>query len=88
MAILEALILEIFGYRDEPAEHLERAVREALDGLGLAGEATIFRVEDPASMGGRGVWRAPGLAVNGKVVARGRVLTAAEARELIGLWAG
>jgi len=82
------MILEIFGYRDEPAERLERAVREALDVLGLAGEATIFRVEDPASMVGRGIWRAPGLAVNGKVVARGKVLTAAEARELIGSAAG
>ena len=78
------MILEIFGYRDELAERLERAVLEALDAMGLAGEATVFYVEDPASMVGRGVWRAPGLAVNGKVVARGKVLTAAEARELIG----
>jgi hypothetical protein len=82
------MILEIFGYKDEPTERLEGAVRDALDVLGLAGEATIFRVEDPASMVGRGIWRAPGLAVNGKVVARGKVLTAAEARELIGSAAG
>jgi hypothetical protein len=82
------MILEIFGCRDEACESLESAVGEALGELGLADETTIYRIEDPASMVGRGVWRAPGLAVDGKVVSRGRVLTAAEVAELIRSAAG
>ena len=55
----------------------------ALDELGMTDEATLYRIEDPASMVGRGVWRAPGLALDGKVVVRGSVPSLAELKGLI-----
>lgn len=82
------MIVEIFGPPDRRRDELERSVRRALDELGLSRGATIYRIEDPASMVGRGVWRAPGLAVGGKVVARGRELTAAEVEDLLRAAAG
>ena len=82
------MIVEIFGPPDRRRDDLERSVRTALDELGVAQDATVYRIEDPASMVGRGVWRAPGLAVGGKVVARGRELTAAEVMDLIRAAAG
>lgn len=77
------MILEIFGSGCEKCRALEAAVHDALDELGVAADTTIYRIEDPATMVGRGVWRAPGLAVDGRVVSRGRLLTAAEVRDLI-----
>ena len=82
------MIVEIFGPPDRRRDDLERSVRTALVELGLSRDTTIYRIEDPASMVGRGVWRAPGLAVGGKVVARGRELTAAEVRDLLRSAAG
>ena len=55
---------------------LESAVHEALRDLGLAGETTIRRITDPASMVGRGVWRAPGLAVERQGRRRGGAASA------------
>ncbi len=77
------MILELFACDEKLCVDLESAVDDALRELGLADETTIYRITDPASMVGRGVWRAPGLAVNGKVVSRGRPLTAAQVADLI-----
>lgn len=82
------MILEIFGCDDDACASFARAVDEALNDLGLMDETTIYRIEDPASMVGRGVWRAPGLAIDGKVVSRGRQLSVAEVKELIRSAAG
>jgi hypothetical protein len=78
-----SMVLEIFACDDRLCADVESAVDEALRDLGLTGEATIRRITDPASVVGRGVWRAPGLAVNGKVVSRGKPLTAERIAELI-----
>ena len=77
------MIVELFGSGCEKCRALEDALRVALDDLGMADEATLYRVEDPASMVGRGVWRAPGLALDGKVVVRGRAPDTAELEELL-----
>jgi hypothetical protein len=77
------MILELFACDDQHRADLETAVGEALRDLGLDGEATIYRITDPARMVGRGVWRAPGLAVDGKVVSRGRPLSAVQVADLI-----
>ena len=82
------MILEIFACDEETCVSLESAVDDALRDLGLADETTIRRITDPASMVGRGVWRAPGLAVDGKVVSRGKPLTAAQVVDLIRSAAG
>jgi len=77
------MIVEIFACDDKLCVDLDSAVDEALRDLGLAEETTIRRITDPASMVGRGVWRAPGLAVNGKVVSRGKPLSTAQIAALI-----
>ena len=82
------MILELFACDDRLCADLESAVDEALHDLGLADQTTIRRITDPASMVGRGVWRAPGLAVNGKVVSRGEALSAARVADLIRAAAG
>ena len=82
------MILEIFACDHELCVDLESAVDQAVRELGLTGETTVYRITDPASMVGRGVWRAPGLAVNGKVVSRGKPLSAGEIASLIRTAAG
>jgi hypothetical protein len=82
------MILEIFACDDELCVDLESAVDAAVRQLGLGEETTVYRVSDPASMVGRGVWRAPGLAVNGRVVSRGKALSAEEIANLIRVAAG
>jgi len=77
------MIVELFGSGCEKCQALEVSLRRALDELGMTDEVTLYRIEDPASMVGRGVWRAPGLALDGKVVVRGRVLEPAEIKALI-----
>ncbi len=77
------MILEVFASGGETGAAFERAVRQAVDDIGLTAETTIYRIEDPALMVGRGVWRSPGLAVDGKVVLRGKAMSGAELRALI-----
>ena len=77
------MVVEVFGSGCEKCQALEDALRLALDELGMTDDARLYRIEDPASMVGRGVWRAPGLALDGKVVVRGRVPGSAEVKELL-----
>ena len=77
------MIVELFGFGCEKCQVLEDALCRALDELGMSDDAVLYRIKDPASMVGRGVWRAPGLALDGKVVVRGRAPAAAELKELL-----
>ena len=77
------MIVELFGSGCEKCRALEDELRRALDELGMSDDATLYRIEDPASMVGRGVWRAPGLALDGRVVVRGRAPGPDELKELI-----
>ena len=77
------MIVEVFGKGDKATGALQASLEKALADLGMAGDATLYRIEDPAHMVGRGVWRGPGLALDGKVVCRGRVPTASEVREYL-----
>jgi hypothetical protein len=73
-------VIEVFGKRDGATGALQANRKEALAGLGLAGDAIVYLIEDPAHMVGRGVWRGPGLAVDGRVACRGRVPTVRDVR--------
>ena len=77
------MIVELFGSGCEKCQVLEDALCRALDELGMSDDAVLYRIKDPASMVGRGVWRAPGLALDGKVVVRGRASGPAELKELL-----
>jgi len=77
------MIVELFGSGCAKCQALEDALRQALDELGMSEDATIYRIQDPASIVGRGVWRVPGLALDGKVVLRGTAPMTAELKELL-----
>jgi hypothetical protein len=74
------MVIEVLGLKDERTAALDAALREALAALGLAGAADVRRISDPAALVARSVWRSPGLRIDGRVVCRGRVPTAAEIR--------
>ncbi len=77
------MIIEIFACDNELRVDLESAVGQAVRRLGLTSETTVHRITDPASMVGRGVWRALGLAVDGRVVSRGKPLSAEKIASLL-----
>jgi small redox-active disulfide protein 2 len=75
------MIIKILGPGCANCQNLERATREALDQLGM--DATVEKVEDYAVIAGYGVMSTPGLVVDEKVVASGRVPDSAEIRRLL-----
>ena len=75
------MIIKILGPGCANCRNLERATREALDQLGL--DATVEKVEDYAAIAGYGVMSTPGLVVDEKVVASGRVPKSAEIKLLL-----
>jgi hypothetical protein len=74
------MVIEVLGLADERTAALAAALTEALAALGLTDAADVRRISDPAAMVARSVWRSPGLRIDGRVVCRGRVPTAAEIR--------
>jgi hypothetical protein len=74
------MIIEVLGIDCDRTTALEGAVVQALADLGLSDAATVRRISDPTAIIARGVRRWPGLSVDGKVVSRGAVPSAAEVR--------
>jgi small redox-active disulfide protein 2 len=75
------VIIKVLGPGCANCKNLERATREAVDGLGL--DATIEKVEDFATIMGYGVMSTPALVVDEEVVVSGRVPKVAEIRKLL-----
>lgn len=65
--------IEIFGKGCKNCERLEENVRIASANLGV--DVDIIKVKDPDEILNRDVFKTPGLAINGKIVSTGRVLT-------------
>lgn len=76
-----AVKVEILGSGCAKCNQLEANTRAALAQLGM--EAQVGHVTDFAQIAAYGVMSTPALAVNGKVVSAGRVLTPAEAADLL-----
>lgn len=62
---------------------LDQALAAAARELGLAAELELRRVSDPTFIIARGVWRPPGLAIDGVIVSRGKVLDTAAVLALV-----
>jgi hypothetical protein len=77
------MIIEVLGIDCDQTTALEGAVAQALADLGLSDAAAVRRISDPAAIIARGVRRWPGLSVDGKVVSRGAVPSAAEVRGFV-----
>jgi small redox-active disulfide protein 2 len=73
--------IEVLGPGCANCRRLEAMAREAVAGLGV--EAEVEKVTDMKEIMARGVMATPGLAVNGKVVSKGRVPSASEVKSLI-----
>ncbi len=75
------MIVKILGPGCANCKNLERATRGAIEDLGL--DAAVEKVEDYPTILSYGVMSTPGLVVDEKVLASGRVPTSAEIRQLL-----
>ena len=75
------MIIKVLGPGCANCINLEKATREAVDGLGIA--ATIEKVTDYGAIVGYGVMRTPALVVDEVLVLSGRVPTASQVREIL-----
>jgi small redox-active disulfide protein 2 len=73
--------IEVLGSGCANCQRLEALARAAVAKLGV--EAEVAHVTDIKEIMARGVMATPGLAVNGKIVSKGRVPSAAEVESLI-----
>jgi len=73
--------IEVFGSGCANCQRLEMLAREAVAKFGI--QAEVEHVTDIKEIMARGVMATPGLAVNGKIVSKGRVPAPAEVEGLI-----
>lgn len=70
---MSSIKVEILGSGCKKCQQLETNAKEAIASLNL--EAEVSHITDPIEIAKRGVMSTPALAVNGKVVSKGQVLT-------------
>ena len=73
--------IKVLGTGCPKCKTLEKATRDAVSELGI--EASITKEEDIMKIMGYGVMRTPGLVVNEKVVASGRLLSVSEIKDIL-----
>jgi len=73
--------ITVYGPGCAKCSQLEAATREAVKQLGL--EAEVVKVADVAQIAKAGVLMTPALAIDGKVVLKGRAAAVAEVTSLI-----
>lgn len=72
------MVIEVLGLPDARTAALEAALAEALTRLGADDRVSVLRISDTGAMIARGVRQPPALRIDGRVVCRRRVPTAAE----------
>ena len=80
--------IQVLGPGCKRSRKLLARTREAVQELELGAGMTVEEITDSDEIVGMGVLSAPGLAVDGKVLASGRVLSVREIRELLEKAAG
>ena len=73
--------IEVFGKGCKNCERLEDNVKIASEKAGI--QVSITKVKDIQEIADRGVFKTPGLAINGEVVSTGRVLSPNKIEELL-----
>ncbi|MBC7220403.1 TM0996/MTH895 family glutaredoxin-like protein [Candidatus Bipolaricaulota bacterium] len=73
--------IEVFGTGCPKCRAVVRNAEQAVAELGV--EAEVVKVDDLAQMAVRGVMMTPALAIDGKLVAAGRVVPATEIKNLL-----
>ncbi len=78
---MNSIEIEVLGSGCKKCQQLESNAKEAVAALNLTAE--VLHITDPIEIAKRGVMSTPALAINGKVVAKGRVMTTAEIQPLL-----
>lgn len=73
--------IKVLGTGCAKCKKLEKATLEAVSELGI--DAVVKKEEDIYRIMEYGIMRTPGLVIDGKVVASGRLLTVEEIKELL-----
>ncbi len=78
---MSATKVEILGSGCKKCNQLEENARSAIASLGIAAE--LSHVTDPTEIVRRGVLSTPALAINGKVVSKGQVISPEQIKPLL-----
>jgi small redox-active disulfide protein 2 len=73
--------IEILGTGCKKCQQLEANAKEAVTNLNLTAE--VFHITDPIEIAKRGVMSTPAMAINGKVVSKGQVLSTEQIQPLL-----
>lgn len=78
---MNAIKIEILGTGCKKCQQLEANAQEALANLNLTAE--VLHITDPVEIAMRGIMSTPAMAVNGKVVTKGKVISAEQIQPLL-----
>lgn len=73
--------IEILGAGCRKCQQLEENAKEAVEGLKLTAE--FLHIIDPIEIARRGVMSTPAMAINGKVVSKGQVISPEQIQPLL-----
>lgn len=76
------LKIEVLGPGCVRCETLERNVRAAVEEMGVAAE--VIKISEISEIAARGVLMTPGLAVDGRLVSSGHLLSINQVKKLLG----
>ena len=78
---MNAIKIEIMGTGCNKCQHLESNAKQAVANLNL--EAEVLHITDPVEIAMRGVMSTPAMAIDGKVVSKGQVISTEQIQPLL-----
>ncbi|MBI4781688.1 MAG: thioredoxin family protein [Oscillatoriophycideae cyanobacterium NC_groundwater_1537_Pr4_S-0.65um_50_18] len=78
---MNAIKIEILGTGCKKCQQLEANVKQAVANLNLTAE--VLHINDPIEIAKRGVMSTPAMAINGKVVSKGQVISPEQIQALL-----
>ena len=78
---MDTVKIEILGSGCKKCQRLEANAKEAVANLNLAAE--VSHVTDPMEIAMRGVISTPAIAINGKIVSKGQVISTEQIQPLL-----
>lgn len=78
---MDTIKIEILGSGCKKCQRLEANAKEAVANLNLAAE--VSHITDPMEIAMRGVISTPAIAINGKIVSKGQVISTEQIQPLL-----
>jgi small redox-active disulfide protein 2 len=78
---MNAIKIEIMGTGCKKCQQLESNAKQAVANLNLAAE--VLHITDPVEIAMRGVMSTPAMAIDGKVVSKGQVISTEQIQPLL-----